>query len=440
MKTISLRLRNGWQALKDKLGIGPFEPGPMASIINENLPGGHGRPDLNENMVNWMPTSHFIVQACMTPHGRTRVDYFEVHYAVSGSGEPVEMKTLTYADDPDYSFCNECKLHVHKSGPAMSRHHQLHYEAKRSRAHLEIRAVRDRNGNPERDEEGRIIYYFGAYKDVSTGKAVHTRDGYKELYRSVNLLNVVPSDVEVRGPAANTDINGDCKCLSCSVIPGPVETICEPVKNDDGIPKEGDLVWDKNGLIQINESGFAVEASIRDPRDTIVDEAFDLVIDHEIPGHLVHVGETFDLEPRDDVGDLPTIDDLEPIKSKQVRFAREVTPGVGASKYFDVEFRKVMTPFDLVDGDQGELETVERFTRSKSDQYSVHRINTTGNLMIEIHVDWRGRVTRARTHVSEYLPDGSRHDSCGEVDEFFLPSNHIFFRHVNITTVLKGLI
>lgn len=430
MKTISLRLRNGWQALKDKLGIGPFEPGPMASIINENLPGGHGRPDLNENMVNWMPTSHFIVQACMTPHGRTRVDYFEVHYAVGGSGEPVEMKTLTYADDPDYSFCNECKLHVHKSGPAMSRHHQLHYEAKRSRAHLEIRAVLDRNGNPERDGEGRIMYYFGAYKDVSTGRAVHTRDGYKELYRSVNLLNVVPSDVEVRGPAANTDINGDCKCLSCSVTPGPVETIYEPVKNDDGIPKEGDIVWDKNGLIQINESGFAVEGSTRDPRDT-----------HEIPGHLVHVGESFDLEPRDDVGDLPTIEDeMEPKKTTWVRFAKPDGPEGSVGKYFEVEFRNHLTEFNLVDGDQGELETVNRFTRNKSDQTSAHRIHTTGNLIIWIDVDWQGRVTGACTSTQTYQEDGTHVDSSGYVNEFYLPSNHIFFRHVNIQTVMKGLI
>lgn len=405
MKTISLLWKNGWQALKDKLGIGPFEPGPMASIINENLPGGHGRPDINENMVNWMPTTHYVVQGYMDKNGYTGVKYFDIEYAVGGKGEMVPMGVNTFLDDPDYWYCEDCKLYVHLGDVASNKHAWMHKMSKLQKTRLEIRSVRDRFGNIEIDEDGRAVYYFGAYKDVSTGRAVHTPKGYKEIFRS-EVMNLTTGLPEVKGPAANTDINGNCACqpvgqpvkvnLASEVTPAQV-AIYQAEPKDLGEPQQGDV---------------------------IIDEAFGLR----------------DVEPRDDVGDLPRIEDPDSPKTVWVRFARSGSFGGGIGKYFEVEFRGQLTPFNLVDGDQGELETIGRFLCSKSDQTTRHRIHTTGNTIIDVTVDWKGYVIDAQVYTSEYLADGTRHDVIGKEEEFFLPSNHTFFRHVNINTVMKGLI
>lgn len=398
MKTISLLWKNGWQALKDKLGTGLKRPGPMASIINENLPGGHGRPDINENMVNWMPTTHYVVQGYMDNNGYTGVKYFDIEYAVGSNGGRIPMGVNTFLDDPDYHYCEDCKLHVHLSDVASKRHKQLHVYSKLQKTKLEIRAVRDRFGNPEIDENGRVVYYFGAYKDVSAGCAIHTPEGYKEIFRS----EVMDVNVEVM-----------CACLSCAITHQPVG---QPVK--------------VNLASEVTPAQVAIYQA--EPKDPGKPAKGDLVID--LARGINYV------EPRDDLGDLPMLEEPPAPKYTQVRFARPGSFDGGIGKYFEVEFRGQLTPFNLVDGDQGELETIGRFLCSKSDQTTRHRIHTTGNTIIDVTVDWKGYVIDAQVYTSEYLADGTRHDVIGKEEEFFLPSNHTFFHHVNINTVMSGLV
>lgn len=336
--------------------------------------------NINEYLLNKMPPSHYIVQGYMTPDGYTAVKYFDIEYAVGDKGNHIPMPVETFADDPDYTFCDDCKLYIHKSEHAVKKHKHIHEMSLLQKTKLEIRSVRHKGGSPAFDDKGRVIYYFGAYKDVSTGRAIHTPEGYKEIFRS-EVMDV--------------NLQTDCACLSCAIT-----------QRQQGHPIKVDLA-----------SGI----NTRDSRDVIIDEAFDLT-------------------PGDDVGNLPRIEDPEVPEAVWVRFAKPIGPDGNTGKYFEVEFRNHLTSFNLVDGDQGELETINRFTHSKSDQISTHRIHVDDDKIIWIDVDWQGRVINACISTQTHQEDGTRHDTRGYSDEFFLPSNHIFLGHVNIQTVMKGLI
>lgn len=307
--------------------------------------------------------------------GKIFIHITEDFYAVGGDGMPVLSTSTSLRNDKAWKECLVCGLFMR---PVDYYRH--------------IGQV-DSNEIVTRTERiPAIPLCTKIYKDISSGKAVLVDGVYREVFKRVpKMTSFKPEDANELVTDVD-DLEPDGKYKGLYLIPGHICSYCKAGKGITGVCYTSERP--KRGYETMDELGRTMRVIGTDEQ-------------------LVEVGQATSLTKSLD----------KPVA--MIRFVRDSHNGT-PNKYFSVELNGKLRRFSVVEDYESDFHPMFRFAPGITEHRLCYNEQCVALVSIEDSINHDGNLVRAS-------------NTNGELNEFFLPHTHEFFKYVVVEATVAEI-